>query len=214
MSNLINFYKTFKQKEIHNPNFNKHGIKIPFRAIISCGSGGGKSNLLLNILYQFDHTFTKIIICSLHEEPLYNMVKTRLKDNVEIHYEGFIPEIKPAPKGENYLIIFDDLVLHNKPEIGQLYIRGRKLGYSTIYISQSFYKVDKIIRINSNYIWLGRGLMSRDLNMILSEFPVGLSKEQFTNLYNKITKEPMNFLMIDMEDRTIRKNILQKIYEF
>lgn len=211
---LINFYKTFKQNKVHNPNYNKHSIEIPFRALICCGSGGGKSNLFLNLLYQMTNTFSKIIICSLHEEPLYNMVKNRLKDQVEIYYDGQIPELIKAPKNENYLIVFDDLVLHKKPEIGQLYIRGRKLGYSSIYISQSFYKTDKIVRINCNYFWFGRGLLSRDLNMILSEFPIGIKKEEFTKIYNDITKEPMNFLCLDLQNRNLRKNINKIIYKY
>lgn len=211
---LINFYETIKQQKTHNPNFDKHKISLPFRAIIACGSGGGKSNLLLNILYQMNNTFTKIIICSMHEERLYNMVQKRLKDNVEIYYEGIVPELKPAPKNENYLIVFDDLCLNKIPAIGQYFIRSRKMGYSCIYISQSFYKIDKLIRINSYYIWLGRGLMSRDLNLILNEFAVGLNKEEFTRMYNELTREQMNFMMIDLQNRNIRKNINELVYQY
>lgn len=216
---LINFYDTIKSDPKLNPNYEKHKIKISFRAVVACGSGGGKSILALNLILSMNNTFHRIIICSLAQEPLYDMVKKRLKDKAEIYYDGIIPEIEPMPKGQNALIIFDDLVLNQSPIIGQYFIRGRKKGYSSIFISQSFYKVDKLIRINSNYIWLGRGLLSRDLNMILNEFSVGLNKEEFKKLYNIVTKKEKdekinNFLCIDIDGRNLRKNIEDIIYEF
>jgi predicted AAA+ superfamily ATPase len=87
MGSLINFYNTFKQEKIHNPNESLHGIKLPFRALINCASGGGKTNLVLNILYMMNNTFHDIIIVSKAEEPLYDHLVDKLK-NVKIYYNG------------------------------------------------------------------------------------------------------------------------------
>ena len=55
----------------------------------------------------------KIIIVSKAEEPLYDMLQDKLK-NISIHYEGNIPEIEKMKKGQNGLIVFDDMVLTHK----------------------------------------------------------------------------------------------------
>lgn len=209
---MINFYENIKLKKTINPNYKIHKIDLTFRALIACGSGGGKSNLCLNLLYLFNKTFHRIIICTKATEPLYDYLIEKIP-NIEIYYEGKIPEFEKMDN-QNGLVIFDDLILDKNKAIGEMFIRGRKLGYSMIYISQSFYQTDILIRKNVNYIFLGRGLLKRDLNTILSEFTLGLNKDELEKLYNNITSEPMNFLMIDLNKRNIRKNIKDIIFEF
>jgi len=94
-----------------------------------------------------------------------------------------------------------------------MFIRGRKLGYSSVYITQSFFGSPKLIRQNVNYIALGRGMIKRDLRLVLSEFSINLSIDQLEDLYNTITKVPMQFMLIDSQKRNIRNNF-EIIYEF
>lgn len=210
---LINFYEHMKTDKRHNPNYESHQIELPFRGLINCASGGGKSNLFCNLLYEFNQTMHKIIIVSKAEEPLYDMLQDKLK-NISIHYEGNVPEIEKMKKGQNGLIVFDDMVLTHNNKIGEMFIRGRKLGYSCIYISQSFYGTPKIIRQNVNYIWLGKGMSKRDLRLILSEFAMGISVDDLERIYNDLTKEQMNFMMLDLNKRRIKHNIKEIILEF
>ena len=178
---MINFYENIKTVKTLNPNYKNHKIDLPFRGLVCCGSGGGKSNLVMNLLFLMNKTFHKIIICTKAEEPLYTYLKDKIKD-VEIYYQGQIPEFEKLDK-QNGLVIFDDLCLDkDQSKIGEMFIRGRKLNYSMIYISQSFYQTPKLIRQNCNYIWLGRGLMKRDLNTILSEFALGLEKNELESM--------------------------------
>lgn len=213
MSGLINFYEHIKNDKKHNPNFENHQIELPFRGLINCASGGGKSNLFCNLLYEMNNTFHKIIIVSKAEEPLYDMLQDKLK-NISIHYNGEIPEIQKMDKSKNGLIVFDDMVLSPNNKIGELFIRGRKLGFSCIYISQSFYSTPKIVRQNCSIVWLGKGMNKRDLRLILSEFAIGLSINELEKLYNELTKESMNFMMINTNDRTIRKNLKDIILKY
>lgn len=206
---MINFYTKIKQEKRLNPNFSKHKIHVPMRMLVCTASGGGKTNLIMNLLVLLNNTLHKIIICTKAEEPLYTLLLEKLKkDNVEIYYNGQVPDFEKMNNNENGLIIFDDLVLDKNKKIGELFIRGRKLGYSSIFISQSFYQTDKIIRQNCNYIILGRGLQNRDLNMILSEFALNISKDELLQLYNECTREHMNFLFLDLQERNIRHNFL------
>ena len=210
----INFYESLKPIKIHNPNYETHKISLPFRMLICTASGGGKSNFLLNMIFQMSNTFHKIIIITKEEERLYSHLLDRLKDGVEIHYGGNVPaEFEKMAKGENGLVVFDDMVLTKNNKIGEMFIRGRKLGYSSVYITQSFFGSPKLIRLNVNYIALGRGMIKRDLRLVLSEFSINLSIDQLEDLYNTITKVPMQFMLIDSQKRNIRNNF-EIIYEF
>ena len=67
-----------------------------------------------------------------------------------------IGECNPNKK-RKILIIFDDVIgdmLNNKkinPKVTELFIRGRKLNISLVFITQSFFAVPKDIRLNSMY---------------------------------------------------------------
>lgn len=209
---MINFYQFIKNNKTINPNYETHKIELPFRALICSASGSGKTNLLMNLIYEMNKTFIKIIICTKAPEPLYDYLAEKIQ-NVEIHYDK-IPDIEKLPKGQNGLIIYDDMVCDDLKAINEAFIRFRKLQFSSIYISQSFFKTNKLIRQNINYLWLGNGIMKRDLKTILSEFSINLSIDELVKLYNEITKEKLNFMLIDLNLRNIRKNILEIVYDF
>lgn len=221
MSKLINFYHTIKSEKKLNPYEDEHKLHLEFRALICTSSGGGKTSLLTNIIYEMSDTFHKIIVVTREEEPLYTMMEQRLnsiksqKDQFKIYYNGEIPEL-PNLRSEkqNGLIIFDDMILSQTKTIGEIFIRCRKLNFSAIFISQSYFGIQKLIRQNCNYIWLGRGILDRDLKLILSEYSIKLDKEKLIHLYNKITERKMNFMMVDLDDRTIRANIKDILIEF
>ena len=62
-----------------------------------------------------------------------------------------------AKQKRKILIVFDDMIadmLNNKklnPIVTELFIRGRKLKISVVFITQSYFPVPKDIRLNSTY---------------------------------------------------------------
>lgn len=214
MSKLINFYSQIKETKKPNPYFDVHQIDLPFRFLICCSSGSGKSNFVMNLLYEFHNTLHRLIIITKAPEPLYTMLEKKLKNRVEIYYDGDMPEFEKLESDQNGLIIFDDMVLTPDKRIGEMFIRGRKLGYSSIYISQSFYGTPKIIRQNVNYVALGKGINKRDLRMILSEYSISLNVKELEEFYFQITREHMHFMMIDLHRRNLRHNIKDILIEF
>ena len=76
---IVDWYKKIPKKYLtksHNPNFEIHGIKIPFRMLIIGGSGAGKTSTFLTILHNFQSTFQNIhIITKNKNEPLYNYLE-------------------------------------------------------------------------------------------------------------------------------------------
>lgn len=219
----INFYNHIKKKEtVLNPNYNSHGLNLPFRMLIAAASGSGKSNMCLNLIHIMNKTFHEIIICvKSGDEPLYEMLDTRLKGLVQIHESGEVPPIETySIKDENTgklkridkkqrLIVFDDLILDKKANnmAKEYYIKARKLGFSMVYIGQSFFQIPKMIRDNCQYFILGKNLLKKDLRLILTCFPSELKLDDFVDLYNQMTEEPMSCVLIDLDKRTIRRNI-------
>lgn len=218
----INFYQFVKKEKTINPNYNLHGINIPFRMLIAAPSGSGKTNALMNLLTHMDKTFHEIIICvKSADEPLYNMLIEKLK-NIIVYENGEVPDLKNYSQldektgrlkridKKQRLIVFDDLITDKNANklASEYYIKGRKLGFSMCYIGQSFYQIPKIIRDNCQLFILGRNLLNRDLKMILSTFPTDLTLNEFSDIYKYLTPEDLDTVLINIEKKYIVKNIV------
>ena len=204
-----NYYEVMNKKyhlKSHNPNYEIHKIKVPFRMLIIGNSGSMKTNTLLNLLNTMSNTFEKIYyITKNKDEPLLNFLEDKLgKKGLEIT-EGLssVPDLDKIDKESNTLIILDDLVNEPKKDqkvISDYYIRCRKRNCSIVYISQSFYDVPRMIRNNINYLIVKQVSSMRNLTMIMRECSLGITKESLTTMYKEATKEKKNFMLIDLEE--------------
>ena len=194
-------------KKSHNPNFKKHGIQLPFRLLVVGSSGSGKSNTALQIIHLMSDTFEKIVImCKDKHEPLYEYLESKIDPE---HLEFFeISKDNPVPPMEQItdgtfqsLVIFDDLVLDRKQdEIEQYFIRGRKKSISMMYLSQSYFRCPKTIRLQCNYILFKKIASNRDLKMILQEYNLGVDIKALMKLFKYATKDRLGFLLIDCDN--------------
>ena len=219
---IINMYtkipKEFLDK-VENPNFHLHKLKIPMRLCVVAPSGSGKTNFLINLLNLFsqgDGTFNSIYIITRNkDEPLYKWLES-VSDRIIIK-EGVenTPQLDKFDKEFNHLVVWDDLVLaKDLSKVEQYYIRARKLNVSVIFISQSYFKIPKTIRNNCSYMVLLKLSGQREVNIILSEFGLGVSKEQLLSIYEYATREKLQPLLIDMEadpHERFRKGFLEII---
>lgn len=221
---LINWYEKIPKKYLlksHNPHYDTHRIKLPFRMIIAGNSGSGKTQTLLNLLYNMPDTFENIYITTKNkDEPLYNYLEDKLKEQGLKITEGLenLPDLDQMDKEQNNLIILDDLV--NEPAkqqrpIADYFIRARKKNCSLIYISQSFYQVPKLIRDNITYLIIKQVSSMKNLTMICRECSLGVDREQLKKIYDDATQNKTDFLLIDLEgnkNERFRKN-LDSVYE-
>ena len=74
------------------------------------------------------------------------------------------------PDKENkILIVFDDMIadmIHNKKLnsiVTELFIRGRKLNISLVFITQSYFKVPKDVRLNTTHFFIAKIPNKREL---------------------------------------------------
>jgi len=205
--------------EADNPNFHLHNLKLPFRMCIVAPSGSGKTNFLCNLIGLFSKgrgTFQTLnIITRNKDEPLYKWITSK-SDQIVIK-EGLsnTPPLDKYDKDFNHLLVWDDLVLSKDLSmVENYYIRARKLNVSVIFISQSYFRIPKIIRNNCSYMVLLKLSGQREVNVILSEFGLGVSKEQLIEIYNYATNEKFSPLLIDLEadsQNRFRKGLLEVI---
>ena len=219
-SKIVNMYEKIPKEfldKVENPNFPLHQLKLPFRMCIVAPSGSGKTNFLINLLRLFScgskGTFSTITIITKNaDEPLYKWVQSVCDQIIVKEGLSNTPQLDKFDKDKNHLLVFDDLVLSKDLSmVESVYIRGRKLGVSVIFISQSYYRIPKIIRNNCSYMVLLKLSGNREVNMILSEFGLGVTKEELIDIYEYATKERFSPLIIDMEespDKRFRRGFL------
>jgi hypothetical protein len=207
-NHIVNWYEKIPKEMLdnaENPNFHIHHLKIPFRMCVVAPSGSGKSNFLVNLIHLFSSgnkgTFSDITIITRNkDEPLYKYLTSKC-DQIQVK-EGIhnIPSLDKMDKKENHLVCFDDLVLaKDQSAIENYYIRARKLNCSVVYLSQSYFRIPKIIRNNCSYMVILKLSGNREVNLILSEFGLGVTREQLLAMYEFATKEKFSPLLIDLE---------------
>lgn len=196
--------RKFLDKQHPNPNLALHNFKIPFRACVVSPSGSGKTNMITNLIHLFckgKGTFTTIyIICKDAEEPLYKYLAS--KSQAIIVKEGLheLPDLDKIDKDDCTLVIIDDMVLEkNQKQVAEYYIRCRKKSVSIMYLSQSYFGIPKIIRNNCSYLVILKMSGDREINIIMKEAGLGLTKPQLMNIYEYATDTKFSPLIVDIE---------------
>ena len=125
-------------------------------------------------------------------------------------------------KKRKILIVFDDTIadiLSNKelnPVVIELFLRGRKLNISIVFITQSYFTVPKNIRLNSTNYFVMKILSKRELQQIAFNHSSDIDFQDFMNLFKKCTVKQYSFLVIDTtlasdNSSRFRKNVLERI---
>ena len=106
-------------------------------------------------------------------------------------------------KERKILIVFDDMIadmINNKKLnsiVTELFIRGRKLNISLVFITQSYFKVPKDVRLNTSHFFIAKISNKRELQQIATNHSWDISTEDFINIYRECTAEPYSFLVND-----------------
>lgn len=183
--------------------------KENFRMLISGPSGSGKTNTLMHMLLEPLIYYDKLYLYAKNlEQGKYQDLIEKF-DNIsdQVGYqvlETSNDKIIPVSQLDNELqkvIIFDDYICDkNQGPLIEYFIRGRHKNCSVIYLSQSFYKTPKDIRLNCSHFCIyefpsnnERGLITREL---------GVTKKE----YQKATSKPYSFLYVDKPMKSIRWN--------
>ena len=91
-------------------------------------------------------------------------------------------------------------MINNKklnPIITELIIRDRKLNISIVFITQSYFKVPKDVRLNSTHFLIMKIPKKRELQQIALNHSSDIEFKDFMKIYRKCTKKPYSFLVND-----------------
>ena len=123
-------------------------------------------------------------------------------------------------KKRRLLIVFDDIIadmINNKKLksiVTELFIRDRKLNISIVFITQSYFKVPKDVRLNSTHFFIMKIPNKRELQQIALNHASDIDFKDFIKIYKKCTAELYSFLVNDTNlppDNPLRfrKNLLE-----
>ena len=79
----------------------------------------------------------------------------------------------------------------------ELFVRGRKLNISLVFIMQSYFKFRKDVRLNTTYFFITKILNKRELQNIAQNHSSDINTKDFINIYRECTSKPYSFLVID-----------------
>ena len=190
----------------------------PYRILIIGGSESGKINVLLYLI-ESKPDIDKIYLYAkdLYEAKYQYLINIRKKEGIDhfndpkayIEYSNNMHDVyknidEYNPDKENkILIVFDDMIadmIHNKKLDSiatELFIRGRKLNISLVFITQSYFKVPKDVRLNTTHFFIAKIPNKRELQQIAINHSSDINTKDFANIYRKCTAEPYSFLVND-----------------
>ena len=83
------------------------------------------------------------------------------------------------------------------PIVTELFLGGRKLNILLAFISQSYFKVPKTIRLNATHYFIMKISNKRELQQIASSHSSDIDFKDFMKFYKDYTKEIYSFLVND-----------------
>ena len=81
--------------------------------------------------------------------------------------------------------------------VTELFIRGRKLNISLVFITQSYFKFPKDVRLNSTHFLIMKIPNKEELQQIALNYSSDINSKDFIKIYKKYTAEPYSFLVFD-----------------
>ena len=155
--------------------------------LIVGGSGSGKTNAFLNLINnQTDIDKIYLYAKDPYEEKYQYLINKREKVGLDhfkdprafMEYSNVMQDVykniddyNPGKK-RKILIVFDDVIadmINNKklnPVVTELFIRCRKLNISIAFITQSYFKVPKDVRLNSAHFFIMKIPSKKELQQI------------------------------------------------
>ena len=210
----------------------------PFRMLIIGPSGSGKTNTLLHLIDKF-HPIDKIYLYAkdTDEDKYQYLINKREQAGIKslndphafIEYSSDMNDVLEdinsynKKRDEKVLKIFDDMIADImrsekfKAIVKELFIRCRKLNISIVFITQSYFRTPKDVRLNSTHYILMKISNKKELKSIAEENLSHLDFKDFLKIYNYCMRKPYSFMMVDTRPTarvTFKKNFDEPIKDF
>ena len=211
---MINFDEYTNENRInHNPNW-PYIPDHPYRILIVGGSESGKTNALLNLINNQPDIDKIYLYAKDPYEDKYQFLINKRESRGLKHFNdskafiGYSNDMHDVYKNINdynpdkenkILTVFDDMIanmINNKKLnsiVTELFIRVRKLNISLLFITKSYFKVSKYVRLNTSHSFIAKIPNKRELQQIAINHSSNISSKDFINIYRECTAEPYSF---------------------
>jgi hypothetical protein len=196
-----------KDKRSKAPVLNELAPRHPYRMVVCGASGSGKTNAVLQMVDRYVPYDTIQVIAKHIDNPQYSMLRKKIEAQEKkkgypfSFFSDKLEEMTPVddlcPDNIGLTIVDDFIMSKQQGIIEDYFVRSRHKNMSIIYITQSWYKVPKIVRENSSMVLLFKGQNGRDLTGVHSDLAGEMGKEQFKRLYYGATSKPYGFICVD-----------------
>ena len=213
---MINFDDVVKENiKKHNPNW-AHIPDHPYRTLII--GGAGKANSLFSLINQLPDIDKIYLYPKDPYEAKYQFLVNKRESTGLNHFndsKAFTEypnnmvdiykntEDYNSNKKRKTLIVFDDMIadmLSNRklnPIVTVLFISGRKLNISLVFITQSYFTVPYNKRLNPTHYFIMKTQSKRKLHQITFNHLPDIYLKNFMNRHIKCTAKQYAFLIID-----------------
>ena len=206
-------WKVYRNKEKERKYNISEDLHFPFRICIVGATGSGKTNLMMNLIFEeYDKVLKRVILMagksdtisemkSLHNEkkPSFDMELYKKYNDDKVN--EIMDELEENHKETAF--IFEDLTAFNVSKknknngIDRIIMNGRQSLVSSIFTSQKYMDLNPSSRsINCSMLILYE-FPDEEREKIFKEHSNGLTKEQFFKLVNDHTTEKFSFFAID-----------------
>ena len=110
--------------------------------------------------------------------------------------QKFVVETFGKVLADDVLLVFDDCIndkIFNSRAFTDFIFKSRHFKISVIFISQSYYKLPKALRLNNTSLLLFETSNEKDLQLIYKENSIG-TYDEFKEIYEKVMDTPYAFL--------------------
>ena len=201
---MINFDEYTNENKIEHNSEWPYIPDHPYRILIVGGSGSGKTNALLNLLSNQPDIYKIYLYAKdLYDAIYHYLINKREKVGLDhfddpkafMEYSNDMYDVYKNIEDYNtgkkckILILFDDMIanmINNKklnPVVTELFIRGRKLSSSIVFITQSYFKVPKDVRLNSTYFFIMKIPNKRELQQIALNHSSDIDFQDFMKIF-------------------------------
>ena len=191
----------------HKVKDNNQLLPNPLRCLIVGSSGCGKTNLLLNLIYNaqgipfknlylFSRSIDQTAYITLRD--CYEKIEKKLGKKIAYFFSNCEDLVSVDECSPNSLVVFDDCLMEEQNKIKDYFIRGRHKQISCVYLSQSYGRVDmQMIRNNVNMLCL----FSQNKHYTIRIYDDFVGSDMIYSKFDKLCKHcwstPFGFITIN-----------------
>ena len=183
----------------------------PLMCLVISRTGGGKTNVVLEMILQGILPFDELIVYSKTlDQPKLAFLRANIQEAEKkgkrrigtfVDNENDLPSPESLDPKKKKLVLFDDVLEENQDKkMSKYYTRGRHVGCNVVFAAQSFFNIKKsAIRTNANYLMLFKNIPKGDIQNLSRLYCPDISVKEFERFYYSGTKKDHSFVTVDLE---------------